>query len=67
MQHIRVLYVPEKDRALKIHYPRIPMTGGGCASLGCVVALMRCGRVVFVENRACVILEFRFVSVVRGC
>ena len=42
-----ITYVPEKDKPLKIHYPRIPMTGGG---------------VHFVENRDCVILEFRFVS-----
>jgi hypothetical protein len=42
--------VPEKDRALKIHYPRIPMTRGG---------------VSFAENRDCVIVEFRFVSLVN--
>jgi hypothetical protein len=43
-------YVPEKDIALKIHYPRIPMTGGG---------------IVDSPVRDCVILEFRFVSLIN--
>lgn len=43
----KVTYVPEKDKPLKIHYPRIPMTGGG---------------VQFADDRRCVIVEFRFVS-----
>ncbi len=43
-------YVPEKDIALKIHYPRIPMTGGG---------------IIDAPVRDCVILEFRFVSLIN--
>jgi hypothetical protein len=46
----RVTYVPEKDIPLKIHYPRIPMTGGS---------------IVPSPNRQCVIVEFRFVSLVN--
>ena len=42
--------MPEKDKALKIHYPRIPMTYGG---------------VTFADNRDCVIVEFRFVSLIN--
>jgi glycosyltransferase involved in cell wall biosynthesis len=46
----RVTYVPEKDIPLKIHYPRIPMTGGS---------------IVKSPSRQCVIVEFRFVSLVN--
>lgn len=46
----RPTYVPEKDVSPKIHYPRIPMTGGS---------------VVEATVRECVIVEFRFVSLIN--